>query len=160
MNKIKVINRDDGTQQKGGKLKNAFDLYSKLKYTIYEAMDHESNRQILDHLVNLYKNFAEYREHRDIAYLENVMESSKKLTLFYSNDGKYKNNEMTRLFASITINAQEFIVDSIKYKNPYKSILLLRQMRDIAEKFGIEPFMYDVKERIKQNLLALEFKRD
>lgn len=160
MNKIEVINRDIKVRHEGGKLKNAFDLYSKLKLTIYEAMDHESNRHILDNMINVYKNFAEYREHKDIKYLEKVIESSKNITsIFYKDREKEKHADIARLFASITINAQEFIVEDIQSKNPYKAILLLRQMRDSAEEFGIEPFIQDVRGRIKQKLLALEFRR-
>ena len=160
MNKIEVINRDIKVRHEGGKLKNAFDLYSKLKLTIYETMDHESNRHILDNMINVYKNFAEYREHKDIKYLEKVIESSKNITsIFYKDREKEKHADIARLFASITINAQEFIVEDIQSKNPYKAILLLRQMRDSAEEFGIEPFIQDVRGRIKQKLLALEFRR-
>lgn len=160
MNKIEVINRDIKVRHEGGKLKNAFDLYSKLKLTIYEAMDHESNRHILDNMINVYKNFAEYREHKDIKYLEKVIESSKNITsIFYKDREKEKHADIARLFASITINAQEFIVEDIQSKNPYKAILLLRQMRDSTEEFGIEPFIQDVRGRIKQKLLALEFRR-
>ena len=140
--------------------KNVNDENMPLIKTVKTYPDHESNRHILDNMINVYKNFAEYREHKDIKYLEKVIESSKNITsIFYKDGEKEKHADIARLFASITINAQEFIVEDIQSKNPYKAILLLRQMRDSAEEFGIEPFIQDVRGRIKQKLLALEFRR-
>lgn len=161
MNEIKTINRDTKTAQESEKLKNAFDLYSKLKGTIYDTLSQGGDKHVLDCMICVYTDFGEYRKHKDVAYLNKTIESSKSLIAIFGSDAKNnKNMELARLFSSITINAQEFIVEeNTKDKNNYKTILLLREIRDNIEKFGVEPFMHNVKDRIKHKLLALEFGR-